>query len=73
MLEEVIYIRPDGSNDRVFRTGDLGILSKDNVLKITGRASEQYKLTNGKFVVPGNVEDKFKLWSPYVQQVLFMV
>ena len=66
--EEVIYIRPDGSNDRVFRTGDLGILSKDNVLKITGRASEQYKLTNGKFVVPGNVEDKFKLWSPYVQQ-----
>ncbi len=66
--EEVIYIRPDGSNDRIFRTGDLGILSKDNVLKITGRASEQYKLTNGKFVVPGNVEDKFKLWSPYVQQ-----
>eukprot|EP00943_MAST-04B_sp_MAST-4B-sp1_P007339 g7339.t1 len=65
--DEVIYTRPDGSNDRVFRTGDLGIL-KDNVLKITGRASEQYKLTNGKFVVPGNVEDKFKLWSPFVQQ-----
>ena len=51
-----------------FRTGDLGRMGSDDVLTITGRANEQYKLENGKFVLPGGVEDTFRLWSPYVQQ-----
>ena len=42
---------------RVFRTGDLGRLSPENVLSITGRIKEQYKLANGKFVVPGPIEN----------------
>jgi long-chain acyl-CoA synthetase len=38
------------------RTGDLGKLEEGKYLKITGRLKEQYKLENGKYVVPGPIE-----------------
>ena len=40
-----------------FRTGDLGHMVEGKFLKVTGRIKEQFKLDNGKFVVPGVLED----------------
>lgn len=51
-----------------FRTGDLGRIDTYGTLRITGRVKEQYKLTNGKFVVPVPIEDAIKL-SRYIANV----
>jgi long-chain acyl-CoA synthetase len=56
---------PDGG----FRTGDLGYLDEEGYLCITGRIKEQYKLENGKFVVPSPLEEKLKL-SPFIANVM---
>ncbi|KNC51096.1 uncharacterized protein AMSG_12039 [Thecamonas trahens ATCC 50062] len=56
-----------GKSLRLFRTGDLGRLDADGFLTITGRIKEQYKLENGKFVVPAPVEDKLNL-SRFISQ-----
>ena len=58
-------LTPDGG----FRTGDLGYLDDDGYLYITGRIKEQYKLENGKFVVPSPLEEKLKL-SPFISNVM---
>ena len=58
-------IRKDGA----FRSGDLGRVDKDGYLYITGRIKEQYKLENGKYVVPAPLEEQLKL-SGYINQVL---
>ncbi len=55
--------------DRGFRTGDMGYLDKEGFLYITGRIKEQYKLENGKYVVPTPLEEEIKL-SPYVANVM---
>ncbi len=52
-----------------FRTGDMGYVDEDGFLFITGRIKEQYKLENGKYVVPSVLEDQIKL-SPYVANVM---
>jgi long-chain acyl-CoA synthetase len=54
-------LTPDGS----FRTGDMGHLDEDGYLWITGRIKEQYKLENGKYVVPAPLEEELKL-SPFI-------
>lgn len=51
--------------DGGFRTGDMGYLDADGFLYITGRIKEQYKLENGKYVVPSPLEDQLKL-SPFI-------
>jgi long-chain acyl-CoA synthetase len=66
--------RPDETRamftaDGGLRTGDLGYLDEDGYLFITGRIKEQYKLSNGKYVVPGPLEERLKL-SPFIANVM---
>jgi long-chain acyl-CoA synthetase len=63
--ETAAVMTPDGG----FRTGDMGYVDADGYLFITGRIKEQYKLENGKYVVPALLEDKLKL-SPYIANVM---
>ncbi len=55
------------TEDGGFRTGDLGRLDEDGFLYITGRIKEQYKLENGKYVVPAPLEELLQL-SPFIAQ-----
>ncbi len=55
--------------DRTFRSGDMGYVDDDGYLYITGRIKEQYKLENGKYVVPSPLEEELKL-SPYIANVM---
>jgi long-chain acyl-CoA synthetase len=57
----------DLQGKRAFRTGDMGRLSRDGFLQITGRFKEQYKLENGKYVVPTVLEERLKL-SGFISQ-----
>ena len=54
---------------RGFRSGDMGRFDEEGFLFITGRVKEQYKLLNGKYVVPTPLEEKLKL-SPYISNVM---
>jgi long-chain acyl-CoA synthetase len=56
---------PDGG----LRTGDLGRIDEDGYLYITGRIKEQYKLENGKYVVPSPLEEQLKL-SPFIANAM---
>ncbi|MCB9531152.1 MAG: long-chain fatty acid--CoA ligase [Myxococcales bacterium] len=62
---EVIF---DLDGLRAFKTGDMGCVDPDGFVRITGRFKEQYKLENGKYVVPTPLEDQLKL-SGYIDQV----
>ncbi len=53
------------TEDGGFRTGDLGRLDDEGFLYIVGRIKEQYKLANGKYVVPTIIEETIGL-SPYI-------
>jgi long-chain acyl-CoA synthetase len=55
--------------DGGFRTGDLGHIDSDGFLYIRGRIKEQYKLENGKYVVPSPIEETLML-SGYISQVM---
>jgi long-chain acyl-CoA synthetase len=57
------------TSDRGLRTGDMGYVDEDGYLYITGRIKEQYKLENGKYVVPSPLEEDLKL-SPYIDNVM---
>jgi long-chain acyl-CoA synthetase len=52
-------------SDGGFRTGDMGYIDDDGYLIVTGRIKEQYKLENGKYVVPSPLEEALKL-SPFI-------
>jgi len=53
------------TGDHGFRTGDMGFVDDEGFLSITGRIKEQYKLENGKYVVPSPLEELLKL-SPFI-------
>lgn len=63
--EDAKALLPDGG----LRTGDLGYIDEDGFLYVTGRIKEQYKLENGKYVMPSPLEESLKL-SPYVLNVM---
>lgn len=63
--ETAAVLTPDGA----LRTGDMGYVDEAGFLHLTGRIKEQYKLENGKYVVPSPLEEQLKL-SPYVQNVM---
>lgn len=68
------HARPDEnvqafSRDGGLRTGDLGYLDDAGYLHITGRIKEQYKLENGKYVMPGPLEERLAL-SPFFRNVV---
>ena len=55
--------------ERGFRTGDMGFKDDNGFVYISGRIKEQYKLLNGKYVVPTPLEETLKL-SPYISNVM---
>ena len=57
------------TENRGFRTGDLGYVDDDGFLFIRGRIKEQYKLENGKYVVPSPIEEQLQL-SGFISQVM---
>jgi long-chain acyl-CoA synthetase len=63
--ESAKVFTPDGG----FRSGDLGTISADGFISVTGRVKELYKLENGKYVAPAALEEKVQL-SPYILQAM---
>jgi long-chain acyl-CoA synthetase len=56
-------------SDGGFKTGDMGRIDEDGFVFITGRLKEQYKLENGKYVVPTPLEEQLKL-SAFILNVM---
>ncbi len=54
-----VFIEQDGI--RGVRTGDRGRLDDEGYLYITGRFKEEYKLENGLYIHPADIEEKIKL------------
>jgi len=52
-----------------FHTGDIGVLMEHNILKITDRKKEIFKLSTGKYVAPQVVENRFKE-SSFIEQIM---
>jgi len=48
-------------------TGDMGELSSDGFLTLTGRVKDIFKTTKGEYIVPGKIESQF-LTLPVVDQ-----
>lgn len=69
------YKRPDLTDQDIkdgwYHTGDIGVLSSDNFLKITDRKKELFKTSGGKYVAPLAIENKLKE-SPFVEQVMLL-
>jgi long-chain acyl-CoA synthetase len=68
------YQRPDVtaavlSEDGWFNTGDIGMLTHDNELRITGRAKDTIVLRGGENVEPVPIECKLRE-SPFIQQCM---
>ncbi|MDX2135242.1 MAG: long-chain fatty acid--CoA ligase [Saprospiraceae bacterium] len=57
------------SADGWFRTGDVGCWEKGRFLRITGRRSELFKTSSGKFIAPAFVEAQL-MRSPFIAQAM---
>ena len=55
--------------DGGLRTGDMGHADAEGFIFITGRIKEQYKLQNGKYVVPSPLEEQLKL-SRFIANIM---
>jgi len=56
-------------DDGWFHTGDIGVLHENNILQITDRKKEIFKLSTGKYIAPQVLENKFKE-SPFIEQIM---
>ncbi|WP_199320436.1 long-chain fatty acid--CoA ligase [Leptolyngbya sp. FACHB-261] len=70
------YRDPEATNKAIdpqgwFDTGDLGWLSPDGDLVLTGRAKDTIVLTNGENIEPQPIEDAC-LRSPYIEQIMLV-
>lgn len=54
-----------------FHTGDIGELQEHNILKITDRKKEIFKLSTGKYVAPQLIENIFKE-SAFIEQIMIV-
>lgn len=57
--------------DGWLKTGDLGKFEYKRFLKITGRISELFKTSSGKFVAPAFVEEQLRT-SPFIDQCMIV-
>jgi len=55
--------------DGWFKTGDIGCIEDGKFLKVTDRKKEIFKLSNGKYIAPQVIENKFKE-SIFIDQVM---
>jgi long-chain acyl-CoA synthetase len=54
-----------------FNSGDLGMLTPQGDLTITGRAKDTIVLSNGENIEPQSIEDAC-LFSPYIEQIMLV-
>lgn len=54
------------TSDGFFKTGDIGRIDDDGFLYIVGRLKDNYKLSNGKYVVPNAIEESICM-LPYIE------
>jgi long-chain acyl-CoA synthetase len=52
-----------------FHTGDIGEIQEHDILKITDRKKEIFKLSTGKYVAPQVIENRFKE-SAFIEQIM---
>ena len=57
------------TEDGYFKTGDIGILDKDNFLFITDRKKEMFKTSGGKYGAPQVIENLAKA-SQFIEQIM---
>ena len=57
------------NTDDRFHTGDVGKMDESGWVSVTGRIKEQYKLENGKYVVPAPIESAIGM-SRFINQVV---
>ncbi|WP_203908858.1 AMP-dependent synthetase/ligase [Rhizocola hellebori] len=58
------------TDDRWFRTGDIGELDAKGFLRITDRKKDLVKTSGGKYIAPSHIEGLFKSINPYTSQAL---
>jgi long-chain acyl-CoA synthetase len=60
------------TEDRFFRTGDIGEISPDGYIRITDRKKDLIKTSGGKYVAPSHIEGMFKAICPYTSQAILV-
>jgi len=75
-LMQGYYQNPEATKKAIdaegwFNSGDLGWLTPDNELVLTGRAKDTIVLTNGENIEPETIEEAC-LRSPYISQIMLV-
>ena len=57
------------TDDGFFRTGDLGEINPDGMLKLTGRKKELFKTGKGKYIAPAPIENRLNA-NPMIEMCM---